>query len=271
MLLRATVLLRTAVQVHLEVHSCACRDHIYSLSASTAVLESEANQVDACDAADELARAFKARDVPLPPWRQLQSLISKYDAAQSVDVLGSLPGKPSAPNAQLPTAAVKGGMTEPAAPAFPSKELLVLASRFAVPVAAGEAAAAKKAQEVKLRIARKLAQWGLQPAAELAGASPTSVMLHDWSSDAGTPPTTPPARRAQHTVQIGFQVNERVCWAYHECVCGGQLSKKEARRALRAAKARLALQLPAFAAWRQQAGRSLHAEGQPAACAALAA
>lgn len=179
----------------------------------------------ASPAAGELARAFKVQDIPLPPWRQLQSLISKYDASTSQDVLSVEQAKQGS---NAPSIFPSGITTTSAG----QGQRLVLASKWnssggrLAPSNSGKALAveaAKRAQQAQ-RVAAKLAQWGLHaeaPAAEPSGASPTSVVLTDWSSDAGSPPASPPAGRAGRVVQIGFHINERVCGAYHECVCCG--------------------------------------------------
>ncbi len=180
-------------------------------------------------------------------------------------MLASLPAKPvgSAFASTRGYLAPAGGAAREAPAPSPAEELLLLASRFpnggvVAPAAHGEVAAAKRAQQVKLRIANKLAQWGLEPAAQLAGASPTSVVVHDWSSDAGSPPTAAlPTQQAHRVVQIGFHVNERVCWGCHECVCGARL---------RLGQARFWMQLSqSLAAWK---GEAAHAPSRRVAASA---
>lgn len=157
----------------------------------------------------------------------------------------------------------------------------------AAPAKGAGVSAAQRAQRAKLRVEAKLAQWGLQPTApafpsganskgaELAGASPTSVVLPDWASDAGSPAASPPARRPQHTVLFGFQVNERVCGACDERVCcGPALSPRAAAWLARLVRAAAAGRAPKSmgAARRQLGGRGLRAARPEAGvCAAVAA
>lgn len=225
--------------------------------------------------ADELALAFKANDAPLPPWRQLSSLLSKYNAARSAPAPSAsfaTAGQPVATQMGVGLAA-RGG-AQPAqtqttdtqdVPPGSAAEPLRLATRFptqqqaaAAGTAGGAAAAsARKAQQARQRVSCKLAQWGLQSAAaqlaaatDLAKASPPSVLLalDRWASGGSGVGSPAAAARPVHTLQIGFTVRE--------CVCSGPAAATHRQR----------IQRPGQLMSRAQAGQ-LRAKGRAARAA----
>ena len=186
--------------------------------------------------------------MPLPPWRRLESLIARYSAERSADVLGA------APAAAAGTAQPAAGAAQLAAP--PEVPGLVLSSRTAAWSTADACAAAKKAAAEaqaaqQRRVAAKLAQWGLQQegagaaaavaVAVVAGPSPSTVAPAGagWASERSgdSQPALLLAAEAQRAQQqwpvrqVGFAASSggRGYAAAHVTArgCGCPLSHKE--------------------------------------------
>lgn len=117
-------------------------------------------------AADEMAKAFSMQNIPLPPWRQVSSLLSMYNSA--------LPqGSPSSSSCK----------------SHPRPTIITATTN----AAAQQAKQAYKAQQAQHRILSKLAQWGLDPAeglqglCNLAAVAGQGLQLNSVSSD--SPPS----------------------------------------------------------------------------------
>ena len=121
---------------------------------------------------EEVGRVFEAAEMPLPPWRQAESLMSKWEAAEEVMVASPASTATSSPGSSPDSAT--GAWLPAAIRAAPGGRVM---HKAAPPEAAAAVRRAKDLVRVQERlVCLGLADYQKQAAGEAEGPSPVSVL-----------------------------------------------------------------------------------------------